>query len=53
MFRNSLFTNNFYTAKSGWDSSQFKLLATRKVVCIMVMMWINLKINQIKYTTNY
>ena len=41
IFGNSLFVNNFYIAKLGWDSSQFKLLTTRKVVCIIVMMKIS------------
>ena len=36
MFRNSLFTNDFYTAKLGWDSSQFKLLTIEKFACIMI-----------------
>ena len=38
MFGDNLFTDDFYTAKLGWDSSQFKLLTTRKVVCTIVMM---------------
>ena len=30
IFRSNLFTNDFYTAKLGWDSSQFKLLTIAK-----------------------
>ena len=41
IFRDSLFINNFYTAKLGWDSSQFKLLTIRKVMCIIVIVQIN------------
>ena len=51
IFRNNLFTNDFYTAKLGWDSSQFKLLTIGKVVCIIVIKidyTDKLKVNQIK-----
>ena len=37
MLRNSLFTNDFYTARLGWDSSQFKLVTIEKVVSIIVI----------------
>ena len=56
MFRSNLFTNAFYTVKSGGDSSQFKLLTIGKVVCITVIKIdyaSKLKINQIKYAVNH
>ena len=56
IFRNNLFTNDFYTAKSWWDSSQFKLLIMEKVMCIIVIKIDytgRLEVNQIKYTVNH
>ena len=52
MFRSNLFSNDFYTMKLGWDSSQPKLLTIRKVVCKIDYAG-ELKINQIKYTLNH
>ena len=37
IFRNNLFTNDFHMAESWWDSSQFKLLTMKKVICIIVI----------------
>ena len=37
MFRNNLFKNDFYTARLGLDSSQFKLVTIEKVMCIIVI----------------
>ena len=53
IFRNNLFTNDFYTAKSWWDSSQFKLLTIRKGCVYNSDYTDRLKVNQIKYTVNH
>ena len=56
IFRNNLFTNDFYTAKSWWDSSQLKLLIIEKVMYIIVIeidYTDKFKVNQIKYTVSH